>query len=203
MPKEANCKWLYVHPPPPPLLQGGLEKADITALVTRAAELATKAGQLAADRCNDHAFVITAALQVNRTPACLPACLPTCLPASQSGGCMHDKVGAGEAGRCARQAQAAPQAARQADGGVLPLHKLRRLVYFYFLHLPASLPPFALPADQQRACAVCGLFAGEAGPLRCAVLCCAVPCRASRTCARPRAARGTPCPTMLNWYPHI
>ncbi|PSC71684.1 phosphoglucomutase [Micractinium conductrix] len=45
--------------------EGGLEKADITALVTRAAELATKAGQLAADRCNDHAFVITAALQTS------------------------------------------------------------------------------------------------------------------------------------------
>lgn len=45
--------------------EGGLEKADITWLMTRAAELATEAGQLPADRHNDHAYVITAALQAS------------------------------------------------------------------------------------------------------------------------------------------
>jgi len=45
-------------------MQGGLEKKDITALLTRAAELATEAGQLPSDRFNDHAYVITAALEV-------------------------------------------------------------------------------------------------------------------------------------------
>lgn len=47
------------------LPQGGLEKRDISALVRRAAELATEAGQLPADVHNDHAFVVTAALQAN------------------------------------------------------------------------------------------------------------------------------------------
>lgn len=45
--------------------EGGLDKADIGALVKRAAELATEAGQLPADRFNDHAFVVTAALQAS------------------------------------------------------------------------------------------------------------------------------------------
>ena len=49
-----------VHAP-----QGGLEKRDITALLTRAAELAQEAGMLPADRHNDHAYVITAALQAS------------------------------------------------------------------------------------------------------------------------------------------
>ncbi len=52
-------------PTPPPLhLQGGLEKKDITQLLTRAAELAEEAGQRPSDRHTDAAFVITAALQV-------------------------------------------------------------------------------------------------------------------------------------------
>ncbi|KAL4451395.1 hypothetical protein ABPG77_009467 [Micractinium sp. CCAP 211/92] len=44
---------------------GGLEKKDITTLLVRAAELATEAGQLPSDRFNDHAFVITAALEAS------------------------------------------------------------------------------------------------------------------------------------------
>lgn len=49
-----------------PGLQGGLEKKDITALLTRAAELAEAAGQRPADRHTDAAYVITAALQASR-----------------------------------------------------------------------------------------------------------------------------------------
>lgn len=45
-------------------MQGGLEKKDITQLLTRAAELAEEAGQRPSDRHTDTAFVITAALQV-------------------------------------------------------------------------------------------------------------------------------------------
>ncbi|EFN52641.1 hypothetical protein CHLNCDRAFT_58837 [Chlorella variabilis] len=45
--------------------EGGLEKKDITTLLMRAAELAVDAGQLPSDRYNDHAFVITAALQAS------------------------------------------------------------------------------------------------------------------------------------------
>lgn len=45
-------------------MQGGLEKKDITTLLTRAAELAEEAGQRPSDRHTDTAFVITAALQV-------------------------------------------------------------------------------------------------------------------------------------------
>ncbi len=55
--------------PPPFPLQGGLEKKDITTLLVRAAELAIEAGQLPSDRFNDHAFVITAALEVRGRPA--------------------------------------------------------------------------------------------------------------------------------------
>ena len=49
----------------PSCQQGGLEKKDITTLLTRASELAADAGQLPSDRFNDHAFVITAALQAS------------------------------------------------------------------------------------------------------------------------------------------
>ena len=47
-------------------MQGGLEKKDITALLTRAAELAEEAGQRPGDRHTDAAFVIAAALQASR-----------------------------------------------------------------------------------------------------------------------------------------
>ncbi|KAI7839500.1 hypothetical protein COHA_006767 [Chlorella ohadii] len=47
--------------------EGGLEKKDITQLLTRAAELAEEAGQRPSDRHTDAAFVITAALQASRS----------------------------------------------------------------------------------------------------------------------------------------
>lgn len=47
-------------------LQGGLEKKDITALLTRAAALADAAGQRPSDRHTDAAFVIGGALQAGR-----------------------------------------------------------------------------------------------------------------------------------------
>lgn len=45
--------------------EGGLEKKDITALQTRAAELAAEAGMRPSDRFNDHAYVITSALEAS------------------------------------------------------------------------------------------------------------------------------------------
>ena len=79
-------------------LQGGLEKKDITTLLMRAAELAVDAGQLPSDRYNDHAFVITAALQASSALVRVVDFLPVSLRVQAAGSSARVVASAGWCG---------------------------------------------------------------------------------------------------------